>query len=175
MSTVGANVDDDGVDRDQWVTPRKIARDVGPWDLDPCSNEFSHIQAKRTFRLDRGQNGLFLARYVTRGTRTWINPPYSHGSVIQWVRAYRHTFFCFLVRCDVSTEWWETLWPFVEVLALPKERVAFEPPPGAPSAPGSPFPHALLYRRAIDVTEAVSRSCYVLAAKTFTQARTSAP
>ena len=161
--TVGSNVDDDGADRDQWVTPLKLARAVGHWDLDPCSNEFSHIEAETVFRLDRGQNGLLLARYVQKRKRVWINPPYSHGSVIQWVRAYRHTNFCFLVRFDVSTEWWAELWPHVAILATPMERVEFEPPPGVEDNPGSPFPHALLYRREADVSEEIRRKCYVLA------------
>jgi hypothetical protein len=147
-------------DRDTWCTPRGLALMVGPWDLDPCSNPRSHIVSRSAFSLETGRNGLALARYVSRSTRVWCNPPYSHGNVIKWVLAYRHTRFCFLVRHDPSTEWWAALWPYVGVMATPIERVAFEPPPGVEEAPGSPFPHVLLYASPDDVTEAVSRACY---------------
>jgi hypothetical protein len=154
--------DPDDIDRDTWCTPRAIALAVGPVDLDPCTNERSHIIAARTFRLDRGQDGLKLARYVSKNTRTWINPPYSHGNVIRWVKAYRHTRFTFLVRFDVSTVWWSELWGFASYLCTPKDRVMFEPPPGVEEPPGSPFPHALLYARGEDITPAIRASCYVM-------------
>lgn len=103
-----------------------------------------------------------MAKYVSRSTRVWINPPYSHGSVIRWVRAYRRVRFCFLVRFDVSTEWWSELWDAAAVIATPWTRVAFEPPPGVEESPGSPFPHALLYANEDDVTPEVRRRCYLM-------------
>lgn len=153
---------EDDVDRDTWCTPEWLARAVGRWDLDPCSNERSHIDAARTFRLDQGRDGLTMAKYVPRSARVWINPPYSHGSVIKWVRAYRRTRFCFLVRFDVSTEWWSELWGSASVLATPWTRVAFEPPPGVEEVPGSPFPHALVYAHEDDVSDEVRRLCYLM-------------
>lgn len=158
---------DDEPDRDTWVTPRKLARDVGPWDLDPCSNSRSHILAKRQFDLERrGEDGLVLARYVSARTRVWCNPPYSHGNVIRWVRAYRHTRFCFLLRLDPSTMWFAELWPYAHAMCfLRLERVAFEPPPGLKVVGdnhNNPFPHALIYAHADDITPAVRRACYVL-------------
>jgi hypothetical protein len=148
-------------DRDEWVTPRKLAHMIGSWDLDPCSNPWSHILATRRFSLRHGQCGIALSRFVPVSWRVFVNPPFSHGQVIRFVRAYRHTRFCFLVRHDPSTDWWAELWPHVGMMATPMERVAFEPPPGVEEAPGgSPFPHVLLYARAEDATEAVRRSCY---------------
>lgn len=152
----------DAPDRDTWTTQLVIANAIGPVDLDPCSNERSVIQARRTFGLSRGQDGLVLSRFVSSKTRTFINPPYSRGQVIRWVMAYRHTRFTFLVRCDTSTDWWAELWPCVEAVCLTRERVEFDPPPGVARVPGSPFPHVLLYARAADVTDAVRAACYVL-------------
>lgn len=159
-----AGFDDVGVepDRDAWTTPEKITSIIGRFDLDPCSNKYSTVDAEKTFDLERGQNGLVLARFVARHTKTWINPPYSRGQVIQWVRAYRHTRFAFLVRADVSTDWWAELWPSVAALCLPKDRVAFKPPPGIKDPPGSPFPHAFLFARADDVTPELAAASYVL-------------
>lgn len=148
-------------DRDTWCTPLKLARALGWWDLDPCSNPRSHILARKTFSLEAKQNGLALAKFISQLTRVFCNPPYSHGNVIKWVRAYRHTRFCFLVRHDPSTDWWGELWPYVGAMATPIERVAFEPPPGAEEgAGGSPFPHVLLYANAEDITEEIRRACY---------------
>lgn len=147
-------------DRDSWVTPKWIADAVGPWDLDPATNVRSHIQAARTFMLERGQDGLALARYVGKDTRCWINPPFSRGQVIRFVRAYKHTNFCFLLRLDYSTDWFAELEPSVELILVPKnQRVAFDAPPGvAPSS--TPFPHGLMYRRPEDATDAIRKLCY---------------
>lgn len=149
-------------DRNTWCTPKWITDAVGPVDLDPCANERSHVQAARTFRLDHGQDGLALARYVGRDQRVFINPPYEGGQVIRWVRAYRHTRFCFLVRLDNSTDWFGELEPALEMVCVPNPRVVeqarieFEPPPGV-KASSNPFPHGLLYARADDVTAEVRR------------------
>lgn len=152
---------EDSPDRDTWTTQKKWADAVGPVDLDPCSNERAVILARRSFWLSRGQDGLVLSKFTSARTRTFINPPYSHGSVIKWVKAYRHTRFTFLVRCDVSTDWWAELWPCVEAICLPIERMEFDPPPGVERVPGSPFPHAFLYARLSDVSDAVRAACYV--------------
>ena len=147
-------------DRDSWVTPKWIADAVGPWDLDPATNVRSHIQAARTFMLERGQDGLALARYVGKETRVYCNPPFSRGQVIRFVRAYKHTNFCFLLRLDYSTEWFAELEPSVNLILVPKnQRVAFDAPPGA-VASSTPFPHGLLYRRPEDATDAIRALCY---------------
>lgn len=159
----GPDVDADAdADRDCWTTQRPLANAIGPVDLDPCSNEYSVIQARQTFDLARGQDGLVLARFVPKSTRSFVNPPYSREQVMRWVLAYRHTRFTFLVRCDVSTKWWAELWPYVEALCLTRERIEFDPPPGVARVPGSPFPHALLYARAADITPEIRAACYVL-------------
>lgn len=147
-------------DRDAWVTPKWIADAVGEWDLDPATNERSHIRSKTTFMLDRGQDGIALARRVGRNTRVWCNPPFSRGQVIRFVRAYRHTNFCFLLRLDYSTEWFSELEPHVELILVPRnQRVAFDAPPGAKES-STPFPHGLMYRRGIDATPEIRALCY---------------
>lgn len=154
-------------DRDTWTTPRDIARALGPVWLDPCSNPRSKIQATKTFMLDRGQDGLELARYVPRDppAPVFINPPYSRQQVIRWVNAYGRTRFVFLLRFDPSTEWFRRLLLVSSAICVPLERVAFDPPPGivlANDNHNNPFPHALYYRDAADVTPAMKRLCTVL-------------
>lgn len=144
-------------DRDTWVTPLYLARAVGRWDLDPCSNDRSHLDAAKTFRLDRGQDGLVLAPFVSSRTRVWINPPYS--DVMPWIKAYGHTRFCFLVKFDPSTKWCRELIKRTELVLFPTgKRIAFEPPPGVEGA-SNQFPHGLFYARADDATDAISALC----------------
>lgn len=148
------------VDRDTWTTPRLIADAVGAWDLDPCSNPRSVMRAARTFSLERGQNGLALAKFINRSARVWVNPPYS--DVMPWVLAYGHTRFCFLVKFDPSTKWCAELLTRTDVVLFPKgERVAFDPPPGVPNPGGNQFPHGLFYARREDVTDAIRNICYL--------------
>lgn len=148
----------DPPDRDTYCTPLDLALAVGPWDLDCCTNERSHIVSRRTFRLDRGQNGLVLARFVSRNTRVWCNPPYS--DVMPWVLGYGHTRFCFLVKFDPSTKWCGELIARSELVLFPRRRrISFEPPPGI-EAGDNQFPHGFFYARAEDATPAIRSLCF---------------
>jgi len=147
-------------DRDTWTTPPLITDAIGPVDLDPCSNERSTVQARRTFRLDRGQDGLVLSKFVGRQELCFINPPYSRGNVIRWVRAYQHARFIFLLRFDTSTEWFYELMKATEVIAVLKlQRTNFTPPPGV-KGESNAFPHGLFFARAEDVNDAIKSLCY---------------
>lgn len=149
-------------DRDTWISPKWISDAVGEFDLDCCTNERAHIRATKKFMLERGQDGLVLAKYVGRNERVWCNPPYSRGMVIQFVRAYAKTRFCFLVRKDYSTDWMAELWPHVGLVLTPRgRRLDFEPPPGA-KASSNPFPHGLFYARAEDATPEIRKLCYAM-------------
>jgi hypothetical protein len=153
---------DSSPDRDTWCTPKWLADAVGEWDLDPCTNSRSHIRACSKCMLERGQDGLAFAEpYGAHADlRVWINPPYSSGQVIRWVRAYKHARFCFLVRLDPSTEWFAELYAASEVLLVPAgRRIDFEPPPGV-KASSNPFPHVLAYADHRDVTPEIEALCF---------------
>lgn len=158
----GVPQDEVEIDRDTWCTPKSLADALGQWDLDPCSNERSHVQATRTFLLEqRGEDGIVLAPTVKKNTRAFLNPPYSH--VMPWIEAYAHTRFCFLLKFDCSTRWFETLVGLCEVVLLPRRtRIQFEPPPGVPpeKALANQFPHALFYARDEDVSDAIRDLCF---------------
>lgn len=154
--------DGDGIDRDTWCTPKWITEALGKVDLDPCANERSHVQAKISFHLERGDDGLVKAPNVGRSWRVFINPPYS--DVPPWVEAYSHTRFVFLLKLDPSTKWFEALIARTELVLIPKRtRVQFEPPPGvaAKDSKANPFPHALFFAKAEDAPEALLARCYV--------------
>lgn len=147
---------DDDPDRDTWTTPRWFTRRLGRVWLDPCSNAFSKVDAERTFRLDRGQDGLELAKHVPRNPPgiVFINPPYSRGMVIKFVSAYAATRFCFLLRFDPSTDWFKLLQKHTGAIVVPNRRINFDPPPGlvvATDNHNNPFPHAAYFRDLEDV------------------------
>ena len=147
-------------DRNSWCTPAWIAEAIGKWDLDPCSNDRSHIRATCRYSRNEGEDGLDpKMANVVGTTRVFVNPPYEKGAVIQWVRAYAHTRFCFLLRFDPSTEWFLELYRSTRLISVPRgRRVNFEPPPGV-RASSNVFPHALFYAREEEVTPAVLRAC----------------
>lgn len=160
----GFDAVDDGLDpdRDTWTTPPIITKALGPVDLDPCSNERSSVQARRVFRLDKGQDGLVLAKFVGRNELVFINPPYSRGNVEKWVDAYGHVRFVFLLRLDTSTIWfYELLRRCEALLVLKKKRTNFVPPPGV-KGESNAFPHGLFFAKRADVPDALRKICYVL-------------
>jgi hypothetical protein len=158
--------------RGAWCTPRKWALRVGPWDLDSFSNPYSHIIATETCQLERDDDGFgdgeagsyFIKgvgfRRATKRTRFWGQPEYRDGFVDRVITHYGHTRFCFLLRLDTSTGWFERLWSISELIMIPRgERIEFEPPPGVePSS--NPYPHGFYYRSAEDVTEEIRNNCF---------------
>lgn len=172
--------------RGAWCSPREYTAAVGCFDVDPFTNPRSTLMARRTCMLERGDDGLGLDRRQTPGTyyvnsascdecrgsgcnacgyhvadadtRVWIQPPYD--VVLAVIAHYGHSRFTALLRLDTSTAWFERLWSLSEVIMVPRrDRLEFVPPPGVrPSS--NPFPHGLYYRRASDVTPAISALCY---------------
>lgn len=161
-----------GRNRDNWCTPAWLARALGRFTFDPCSNRHSHIEADWTACLEDGGNGLEEDRgdgvfgpgcfggrllnrqletnYASAYWRTFINPPYSRGQVLRWIRHYKHTNFTFLLRWDPSTQWWRELMSESRWVWFANQRIQFEPPPGV-SGSNNPFPHALYFARQPDL------------------------
>lgn len=155
-------VDEPEIDRDTWCTPKWITEALGQVDLDPCANERSHVQAAKSFDLERrGEDGLELAKKVKRGSLTFINPPYSN--VRPWIDAYGHVRFIFLLKFDPSTKWFVELMSKTRLVLIPKgTRVEFEAPPEVPpeKSGANPFPHALFFALAEDAPQALLDRCF---------------
>lgn len=163
----GPAVDDaDDSDRDAWITPWWIADALGPVAWDPCWNLYSHIEAAHTFDFNgRGEDATKLSHLVPDdpGGVIFINPPYSRGLVMKFALCYRKKRFCFLVRCDASTSWFNEIYAHSELLLIPRIRVNFEPPPGAVVAGenhNNPYPHALMFARASDAPPELRSQCF---------------
>jgi len=150
------------IDRDTWCTPPWITEAIGRFDLDPCSNDRSTVQARHVFDLAEGalMDGLKPPSVVEPDMRVFINPPYS--DVPPWIAAYKHTRFCFLLKLDTSTRWFAELHAATQLILIPRRRVNFVPPPGVPpeKAVAQQFPHALFYAHAEDATDAIRALCW---------------
>jgi len=168
------------VDRGTWCTSSEWARAVGTWDHDPFSNPRSHIASVTRCMLEDGGdafgggrpgehpgNYLLGERHGSRSgvadelTRVWIQPPYD--LVPQAIAHYGHTRFCALLRWSPDVKaWFPDLWKRTAVVCHPVgERMEFEPPPGVEKSGDMPFPHALFYAHAADVTDEVRARCIV--------------
>lgn len=95
---------------DAYVTPLWLAKRVGTFCTDPCTNPRSHIEAVFKFMLENGDDGLGRPWFG----RVWMNHPYS--APLPWVTklhaeraAGRCTESIVLAKLDTSTDWWRTL------------------------------------------------------------------
>lgn len=171
--------------RGAFCTPRKYALAVGSWDLDPFSNPRSHIVAAVRCMLEDGGDGfgdgtpgsyrtggdvthVQLEAVATATTRTFWQPPYARGFIARVVAHYGHTRFCALLRWAPDTDWFAAMWPLVQVVAFPLERIPFETPEGVQLGGadddedrGAPYPHAFYYADERDVTDEIRKLCLV--------------
>ena len=99
---------------DDWATPRVIV-DVldalGGVALDPCSNPWSIVGAKRTYSLDRGEDGLVLPWTGPGEGLTYVNPPYSDPGAWMMKAAQGDGEVILLVNYDATKAWRDWGWP----------------------------------------------------------------
>lgn len=130
--------------RDSACTPKWLADQLGQFDLDPYSNERSHIQARHRNVWDGIPGSDTDGHWLTGGGHVFVNPPYSHGQVIRAVRRWMYADTCFLLRWDPSTAAFRELTRTAEWAWFPDDRLQFEPPPGIEFS-SNPFPHACIF------------------------------
>lgn len=169
------------VDRGKWCTSEKWARAVGSVDLDPFSNPNSLVAARARCMLENGGDGFGgvapgsspglhliggaagatqLSAVADAETRVWIQPPYD--IVLDVIAHYGHTRFIALLRFSPDVEWYRRLMPLTCAVAFPLERMAFKAPPGIPDPDAPiPYPHALYYADARDITPEVRALCQI--------------
>lgn len=167
------------VERGTWCTPKHIAIAIGPVDHDPFSNPRAHILAATHCMLEDGGDGfgdgqpgehpghyLLGSAHGSRSgvagadDRVFLQPRYD--DVLNAIAHYEHTRMIALLRFAPDVAWFRRLWLSIEVCAIFRDRVDFEPPPGiAKPESSSPYPHALYYRDHRDVTDAVRELCLI--------------
>ncbi len=95
-------------------------------------------------------------------TRVFLQPPYKRGFIESVIAHYGHTRFCALLRFAPDTDWFKALLPLTCAIAIPLERLDFDPPPGVPKPESSiPYPHALYYADERDITAEVRALCII--------------
>ncbi len=119
---------------DSTVTPKWLADMLPETDLDPCSNERSHIRSRWSYSLEKKLDGLLLP---WRGT-VYENYPYSDP--MPWIvktmlelHGGRCTGAIVLAKLDASTRWWQLLTQDVCFLApdlwMFHDRIQFDEHP----------------------------------------------
>lgn len=129
---------------DDWCTPKWLCELLGWFDLDPCSNERSHVNALDTCRLDHPnearRDGL---AFDWAACLTFVNPPYSNvGPWAAKLAAHRGP-WCTLLKLDPTTKWWATLMSASPTFAPFKKRLKFE----GDRAMTANFPSVLVCKR----------------------------
>jgi hypothetical protein len=107
---------------DHQNTPRDLAIDLGWFDLDPCSNPLSHIQARTAYALERGQDGLALP---------WEGSVFCNGNYsdpLPWCERLRqhNAPWMALWKLDTTTSWWRSLMAARPWWAPFRQRLRFE-------------------------------------------------
>lgn len=125
----------------EWILD--LVRMLGPIELDPCSNPWSKVDAKRSFDIDRGEDGLALP--WGQGL-VFVNPPYGRGHMDKWASKIKEegmdgTEIVALVKGDFSTEWWKILRECADAICYLNQRVSYD---GGKFGSGN-FPSSLFY------------------------------
>ena len=66
---------------DEWLTPKYITDQLGPFDLDPCSPGDRRPWDTAKYHLDETDNGLMAPWFG----RVWCNPPYGRET-FKWLK-----------------------------------------------------------------------------------------
>lgn len=101
---------------DTWLTPLKLVRSLGEFDLDPCGFP-GHLTAKRSIILP--DNGL---AHDWNG-RVWLNPPYGKQTGVWLDRLQSHGDGIAIVFARMETNWFQRLRP--DMIFLIKGRIKF--------------------------------------------------
>lgn len=122
---------------DEWCTPAWLAALLGEFDLDPCSNDRSHVRAGVRLSLEQGHDGLTAPWFGS----VFVNGPYSDP--LPWCRRLRDHRgpWCALWKLDPTTRWWATLMEANPTVAPFRKRLKFE---GEQSMTAN-FPSVLVY------------------------------
>lgn len=108
---------------DSWCTPKWLTDLLGAFDLDPCSNERSHVQSTFLMGPFVGTSGLVLH---WKNYSVFCNPPYSKP--LPWALKLRDHAgpWVALLKLDPTTRWWAALMEVGPTVAPFRRRITFE-------------------------------------------------
>lgn len=98
---------------DEWYTPPHIIAALGQFDLDPCAAPGWPTATRYYFKADNGLSKPWSGR-------VWLNPPYSHPLVEQFVRkmaAHNNGVALIFNRMD-SALWHDIIFPTASAMLI---------------------------------------------------------
>jgi hypothetical protein len=106
---------------DEWLTPKEITDELGPFDLDPCSPIVRPWDiAKKHFSVN--DNGLLQ---VWTGF-IWCNPPYGQQTIYWMERMAMHNDGIALIFARTETKtFFKYIWPIAKSVYFIKGRLSF--------------------------------------------------
>lgn len=123
--------------RDCWCTPKWLTALLPQVSLDPCSNPFSTVNARKHIQLEGELNGSQRGDVVRgdglavswKNRSVFVNPPYS--AIMPWARkADEAKAFIFLLNNVTSTKWYRELIHNGGAYKFEfDKRLKFDPPP----------------------------------------------
>lgn len=128
--------------KDEWLTPPRIFRALGEFDLDPCAPHASRRPwdcAKRSFSVE--DNGL---AQPWEG-RVWMNPPYGSdtGKWMARLAAHGNGIALIFARTETAT-FFESVWGKADAMMFLRGRLAFFDVRGMPSKNSAGAPSVLI-------------------------------
>ncbi len=119
---------------DDWITPRRLIEQLGPFDLDPCeSDQQPWPCAAHAFRAE--QNGL-MQSWNEYGM-VWLNPPYGKQTGIWLSKLADHGSGIALVFARTETRmFFQHVWPWASAMLFLRGRLTFCYPDGKGSKAG---------------------------------------
>jgi hypothetical protein len=137
-------VDGSALTTDDWTTPQWLCDALGWFDLDPCSNERSHVSALETCSLNHPnearRDGL---AFDWKALSVFVNCPYSNVGPWALKLATHDGPWCALLKLDPTTKWWVTLMSANPTVAPFRKRLKFE----GDKAMTANFPSVLVFKR----------------------------
>lgn len=130
------------MEKDEWLTPREIIAELGPFDLDPCAPIVRpwDTAAKHFTIEDDG-----LSRDWTAYERVWLNPPYGSFTGHWLEKLVWHGNGIALIFARTETEDWFThIWPKADAVFFLEGRLYFHHVSGARAKSNSGAPSALI-------------------------------
>lgn len=125
---------------DEWCTPKWLCELLGRFDLDPASNERSHVRSRDRKFAGYHPDGL---ECVWEGQSVFVNCPYSNVGPWAAKLAAHDGPWCALLKLDPTTRWWATLMAASPQVAPFRKRIKFE---GEPNMTAN-FPSVLVFKR----------------------------
>jgi hypothetical protein len=121
--------------KDEWLTPKWITDELGPFDLDPCS---PINRPWETARVHFNQNDDGLPRGWFG--KVWLNPPYGTqtGRWMKKMKEHNNGFALIFARTETST-FFDSVWDGASSILFLKGRISFHHVNGDKSGPaGAP-------------------------------------